>query len=75
MGVILIGLRDLNLSVKSMAERAMKYLLDGGNNSTILTSYSSKVDSESSTFVRDYAKRVISRLATDSDDEEVLHKW
>lgn len=74
MAAILGGLHDLNLSVKSMAERAMKYLLESGNSSNLAT-YSSKADSDSVAFVRDYAKRVLSKMPSDSDDEEIINKW
>jgi len=67
------ALHEVNLSVKYAAERAMKYLLDGGNNPAIMTTYAAGADSGTVTFVKDYAKRVLSKLTADSEDE--AGKW
>lgn len=89
MGSVIACLHDLNLSVKATAERVMKHLLAGSisakdstSESTgasgmdaVLKAYSAKADSDSVVFVRDYAKRVVSRLTEDSDDEEKISKW
>ena len=49
----------------------MKYLLQGGNLQEPINKYTSKVDSITAGFVKDYAKKVLSKLSDVSDDEEV----
>lgn len=61
---LISALHDINLGVKYSAERAMKYLLDASSTGT-----APALDSDAAKFVKDYAKRVLSKLPSDSDDE------
>ena len=67
---LISALHEISLGVKYIAERAMKHLLDGGSNPAVIAAYASGgADSDNVKFVRDYAKRVLSTLTADSDDE------
>lgn len=72
--------------MKYIAERALKHLSEGGSTSTSAaaaigtgsTAFSTlltTMDAETGRFVRDYLKRIVSRLPADSDDEGAADKW
>jgi hypothetical protein len=69
MPALILAVKDSNIRLKYIAERAMKYLLDGGENMTIINAYVSSSDGDSGRFVREYARRTLTRLPADSDDE------
>lgn len=71
---LIVAVKDINIRLKYIAERAMKYLLDGGENATILSAFAAGTDTESARFVREYARRSLCRLPADSDDESA-DKW
>ena len=71
---LIAAVKDINIRLKYIAERAMKYLLDGGENATVLSTYAAGADPDSARFVREYARRTLSRLPVDSDDEST-DKW
>lgn len=70
------ALKDINIRVKFVAERALLHLLDGGN-ATALASFEAGAaaagNSELVKFLRDYTKTTLCRLSTDSDNEG--DKW
>jgi hypothetical protein len=49
---LILAVKDSNIRLKYIAERAMKYLLDGGENMTIINAYVSSADGDSGRFVR-----------------------
>jgi hypothetical protein len=52
----------------------MRHLLDGGSNQEVLNKYvAGAADADSAAFVREYARRTLSRMAAGSDDEG--DKW
>lgn len=69
---LVTGARDLNMRVKHESDRALKYLLEGGNPQTTNT-VASQLDGETGTFLKDYAKRILVRMPDDSDGEG--DKW
>ena len=71
---LIAAVKDINIRLKYIAERAMMYLLDGGSNPTLLATYTASADVESARFVKEYARRSLSRLPADSDDE-LNDKW
>ena len=71
---LIVAIKDINIRLKYIAERAMKYLLDGGENASILNTYTAGADTDSARFVREYARRSLCRLPADSDDESA-DKW
>lgn len=71
---LILAVKDSNVRLKYIAERAMKYLLDGGENATVIATYTAGADIESARFVKEYARRSLSRLPADSDDES-NDKW
>jgi hypothetical protein len=66
---LIAAVKDINIRLKHLAERSMKYLLDGGENAALLATYAAGADIDSVRFVREYARRSLSRLPADSDDE------
>ncbi len=70
-----LALKDINIQVKYNAERALKHLSEGGAAAAAaqvgapFTAHLAAMDADSSRVLRDYLKRVVSRLPTDSDDE------
>lgn len=71
---LIAAVKDINIRLKYIAERAMMYLLEGGANPTLLATYTAGADVESARFVKEYARRSLSRLPVDSDDE-FNDKW
>jgi hypothetical protein len=69
MSALITGTKDINLRVKYVADRGMKYLLDGGKNAAALQAYLSAADPESGRYVKDYCTRVLVRMSDVSDDE------
>ena len=67
------ALHDINLTVKNASERAIKYLLGGGTNSTLLNQLKSQLDNDKSRFLNDYYKRIISNLSSDDSDDENIN--
>ncbi len=72
--------------MKYIAERALKHLSEGGTGTVSVapapvggnaafSTQLSTFDAETGRFVRDYLKRVVSRLPADSDDESGADKW
>lgn len=59
-----------NIRVKYVAERALLYSLEIHSRPDTLTEFVTRGPAEAAKFVRDYARRVLVRLATDSDEEE-----
>ncbi len=84
-------MKDINIQVKYIAERALKHLSEGGatggsaastapataagGGSAAFAAHLAAMDGEAGRFVRDYLKRVVSRLPAESDDEEAADKW
>jgi hypothetical protein len=67
---LLAAVKDPNMKVKLVGERAMIYLLELRTRNETLNEYVARADGESARFVRDYARRVLVRLNPDSDNEE-----
>ena len=65
------AVKDVNIRIKSIADRAMKYLLRGATNQETINKYAAQVDGVTAGFVKDHAKKVLSKLPYESDDEEV----
>lgn len=51
----------------------MYYLLEGGSNPAVLNAYAASASGQDIAFVKDYAKRILSKQPADSDDED--GKW
>lgn len=71
---ILIALKGFDIQLKYISERAAKYIFQivtssGSSNTNTLSAYAALVDSNSGAFVRDYARRILSKLPDDSDNE------
>lgn len=47
----------------------MYYLLQGGTNAAVLNAYAANASSDHVAFVKDYARRVLSKQKESSDDE------
>ncbi len=61
-----------NIALKLASERSLLYLLEMGSQNPrpqTLTDYVATADPNVAKFVRDYARRVLSKVATDSDEE------
>ncbi len=61
-----------NITLKLASERSLLYLLEMGNRNSrpeTLTDYVTTAEPKMAKFLRDYARRVLSKVATDSDDE------
>jgi hypothetical protein len=71
MPALIKNVQDINIRVQNCAQRSMYHLLDKGTNNVLLASYSSAADGDSSSFVKDYCKRIISKLDEDSDDDNM----
>ena len=65
--------KDFNLSFKFQADRTLRHLLDGGSAQAVGAFAAGCSDQELVKFVKDYAKRIISQLSADSDNEQ--DKW
>lgn len=59
-----------NIRVKYLSERAMLHALEIHTRPETLNEFIAKGPAEPARFVRDYARRVLIRLAAESDDEE-----
>lgn len=89
---LVLAVKDINIQVKYVAERALKHLSEGTSGATATPSGVTTATSASpaapsaafgaylggagepeGAFLRDYVRRVVSRLPTDSDDEG--DKW
>lgn len=70
MAPLIIAVKDINIRIKTVAERAMRHLLRGGMAPGPINAYAAAVDSESASFVKDYARRVLAKLPEESDDED-----
>jgi hypothetical protein len=68
MPALIQATKDINLRNKYAAERAMKYLLDGGSLQGV-NAYVAGAEADAGKFIRDYAKRIIVNLPEDSDAE------
>lgn len=62
-----------NIKVKYTAERAMYYLLQGGQNPAVVNAYAATASGQDVAFVKDYARRILSKQPEDSEDEG--SKW
>jgi hypothetical protein len=69
MPALIAAVKDSNVMVKLVAERAMMYILELRSRPETLNAYVAGADTESARFVRDYSRRVLVRLAADSDDD------
>lgn len=67
---LLAAVKDPNMKVKLVGERAMIYVLELHSRNETLNEYIARADGESARFVRDYARRVLMRLNPESDTEE-----
>jgi hypothetical protein len=70
MAPLIVAVKDINIRIKTVAERAMRHLLHGGSAPGPINAYAVAVDSVSAAFVKDYARKVLVKLADESDDEE-----
>ena len=66
---LIAAARDINIRTKSIAERAMRYLLQGATNPGPINDYVAIAERDAGLFVKDYARRILSKLPEDSDDE------
>jgi hypothetical protein len=71
MPALMAATRDINLSVKYVADRALKYLLDGGSQQGVNAFVTSCEQSQQDQikFVKDYSKKILAGLPEDSDNE------
>jgi hypothetical protein len=60
---------DINLSNKYVADRALKYLLDGGSAQGVNAFISACDQPDQVKFVKDYTKKILAHLPEDSDNE------
>lgn len=67
---LLEGVKDMDIRVKYVSERALLYALEIHSRSETLGEFVAQAPTESAKFVRDYAKRILVRLKADSDDEK-----
>jgi hypothetical protein len=64
------GVKDMDIRVKYVSERALLYALEIHSRSETLNEFVATAPVDAAKFVRDYAKRILVRLKADSDDEE-----
>ena len=67
---LLAAVKDSNIRVKMCAERTLLHVLEINTRNATLDEYVASADMAAARFVRDYARRVLARLKSDSDDEE-----
>lgn len=67
---LLEGVKDMDIRVKYVSERALLYALEIHSRSETLGEFVAQAPTEPAKFVRDYAKRILVRLKADSDDEK-----
>lgn len=66
---LLEGVRDMDIRVKYVSERALLYALEIHSRPETLGEFIALAPMDSAKFVRDYAKRILIRLKADSEDE------
>jgi len=67
---LLDAVKDTNIRVKMAAERCLTHVLEVHSRPATLEELVASADLGTARFVRDYAKRVLVRLAAESDDED-----
>ena len=67
---LLEGVKDMDIRVKYVSERALLYALEIHSRPETLTEFVGAAPVDAAKFVRDYAKRILVRLVADSDNEE-----
>jgi len=67
---LLEGVKDMDIRVKYVSERALLYALEIHSRAETLGEFVAQAPMEPAKFVRDYAKRILVRLKADSDDEK-----
>ena len=73
MPCLISEVKGINIRVKSIAERAMRYLLKGASLPAI-NAYASKTNREAAQFVREYSHKLL-KLPDDSDNESPSDFW
>ncbi len=68
---LLNGIKDINLRIIGISQRALKYLLlvPEGKDSSILNEYLNGLQMDTRNFIKDYSKRTLAKMAADSDEE------
>jgi hypothetical protein len=68
---LLNGIKDINLRIIGISQRALKYLLlvPEGKDSSTLNEYLNGLQMDTRNFIKDYSKRTLAKLAADSDEE------
>ncbi len=69
MPALLEAVKDRNVGVKLAAERALVHALQVHGSSDVLSAYVQTADSTSGSYLKNYAKRVLSKLPEDSGDD------
>lgn len=67
---LLDAVKDPNIRVKMAGERCLMHVLEVHTRQETLDEFVATSDMGTSRFVRDYAKRVLLRLAPESGDED-----
>ena len=67
---LMTAVKGSNIRVKMAAERALLHLLEIHTRPATLDEYIANADATAARSVRDFARRVLVRLAADSGDEE-----
>jgi hypothetical protein len=67
---LLDAVKDPNIRVKMAAERCLMHVLEVHTRPETLDEFVSAADMGTARFVRDYAKRVLVRLAAESGNDE-----
>jgi hypothetical protein len=67
---LLTTVKETNVAVKIASERALLHLLEIHTRPETLTDYVNGADVESARFIRDYSRRVLAKIAAESDGED-----